>query len=149
MRIVREIEISAPRDRVWRLLSDDASRKLWMPDLIATTYPGGRPKGDPTGTTFRETMKQGGTIRSFAGEVTAYVDGRMIAVRLADNQIAMEIDYRLSRSGSGTGVRYAGHYALVGLAGGMMIGFARPMIEGMVRRQLDGLKRVAETKTSA
>lgn len=149
MRIIREIDIAAPHARVWRLLSDDANRKLWMPDLIATTYPAGRPKGDPTGSTFRETMREGGSIRSFRGEVTAFVEGRMMAVRLEDHQIGMEIEYRLNRQQHGTSVRYAGDFRLLGIIGGMMIGMARPMIEGMVGRQLDSLKRVAEAKTDA
>ena len=149
MRIVREIDIGAPHARVWQLLSDDASRKLWMPDLIATTYPAGRPTGDPTGSTFRETMREGGSIRSFAGTVTAFVEGRMMAVRLQDHQLRMEIDYRLNRNANSTGLRYSGEFQLVGVMGGMMIGMARPMIEGMVSRQLDSLKRVAEAKTDA
>lgn len=145
MRIVREISIAAPHTSVWTLIADDEARKLWVPELVATTYPSGRPKSDPTGTRFRETMREGGSIRSFAGEVAAHVEGRLRAVHLADEQMSMEIAYRLGRRISATEVRFVGRFQLAGLApGSVMMTFARPAIEARITARLARLKAVAE-----
>lgn len=145
MRIVREISIAAPHKSVWTLVSDDEARKLWIPELVATTYPSGRPKSDPTGTRFRETLREGAGIRSFAGEIAAHVEGRLRAVHLADEQIAMELAYRLGRRTSATEVRFVGRFQLAGLApGSLMMAVARPAIEARITARLARLKEVAE-----
>ena len=84
MRIVCEISIAAPHTVVWTLIANDEARKLWVPELVATTYPSGRPRSDPTGTRFRATIRDGPSIRCFVGEVAAHVEGRLRAIRLAD-----------------------------------------------------------------
>lgn len=145
MRIVREIRIAAPHTRLWDLIADDEARKLWVPDLLATTYPAGRPKSDPTGTRFRETMRDGNSIRSFAGEVSAHVEGRLRAVHLADDQIAMDLAYRLGRATSATDLRFVGEFHLNGLVpGSLMMAAARPAIEARIADRLARLKAVAE-----
>ncbi len=147
MRIVREIRIAAPHTFVWSLIADDEARKLWVPELVATTYPSGRPKSDPTGTRFRETMREGASIRTFAGRVAAHVEGRLRAVHLADDQIAMDITYRLGRRSSATEIRFVGEFQLAGLApGSMMMTAARPAIEARITDRLGRLKAVAEAK---
>lgn len=148
MRIVCEIAIAAPHGRVWQLIDDDECRKLWIPELVATTYPSGRPKGDPTGTRFRETMRDGASIRCITGEVAAHVPERLRAVRLTDTHLTMDITYRLGRGPTTTVVRYAGQFQLAGVVtaggSGMMLGLARPLVEDRVRSRLAQLKAVAE-----
>lgn len=150
MRIVREIRIAAPHSRVWTLIADDEARKLWVPELLATTYPSGRPKSDPAGTRFRETMREGETIRSYAGEVAAHVEGRLRAVHLADDQIAMDLAYRLGRCTAATEVRFVGQFRFAGLAAGsLMMSAARPAIEARIAARLARLKAVAEAPQRA
>lgn len=52
MEIARTVNIGAPIERVWPLLDDDRNLQLWMPDVIETSYPHGKPEGDPVGTRF-------------------------------------------------------------------------------------------------
>lgn len=145
MRIVQEISIAAAHARVWGLIDDDEARKLWIPDLIATTYPAGRPGSDPTGTRFRETMREGASIRSYAGEVAAHVEGRLRAVRLVDEYMSMDIEYRIGRRPAATEVRFSGIFRFAGLPqGSAMMGAARPVIEARIAAGLDRLKAVAE-----
>ena len=145
MRIVIEMSVAQSADRVWSLLSDDNLRPLWMPEHVATTYPEGRPSGDPVGTRFRETLADGPSIRTFEGEIRAYVEGRLLAVALEDAMVAIEASYRLGRAPGGTLVRYAGDYHLKGIVGGgLLMTAGRPMIEARVRRDLERLKRAAE-----
>lgn len=153
MRIIREISIAAPHTAVWPLIDDDDRRMLWLPEIVATTYPAGRPKGDPTGTRFRVTVREGETIRSFAGEVSARVEGRLRAVRLADEHMVMDVEYRIGRQPSGTSVRFAGVFTLTGVSGGaprgLLLEMARPMLERRVTDRLERLRSVAENGSSA
>lgn len=150
MRIVKEISIAAPHKLVWDLIDGDEARKLWIPDLVATTYPAGRPKSDPTGTRFRETLREGASIRSYAGEVAAHVEGRLRAVRLVDEHMSMDIEYRIGRGSAATSVRFAGVFLLSGLPpGSAMMGAARPVIEARITAGLERLKAVAEASPRA
>ena len=54
MRVVTTVQVDAPLEKVWPVLDEDENLKLWMPDVIETTYPDGKPEGDPVGTRFVE-----------------------------------------------------------------------------------------------
>lgn len=148
MRIVREIDVAAPRNGVWKLIADDAQRQLWMPDLVAITYPAGRPNGDPTGTRIRKTFKAQQSIRTYSGEVTAYVEHRLRSLHLEDEAIAMSIDYHLGGQGHVTRVRYAVSAALRNGGGGTLLGLVRPLMEARMEARLRRLKSVAEDRPS-
>jgi carbon monoxide dehydrogenase subunit G len=149
MRITREIAIAAPHMRVWELIDNDDRRRLWMPDLIATTYPRGRPTGDPAGTQIRVTLREDASIRTLSGRIEACVVGRLRAVSLADDRFEMHVSYQLGHNGGSTRVRYSGQFRLSGVGpasgGSVMFALARPIVERRVTDGLVRLKTVAET----
>ena len=79
MRQTRRLRIDAPVERVWELIDDDAKVSTWMPNIVATRYPGGKPKDNPVGARFIQEMRQGDRIDSYEGEVTEYERGRLLA----------------------------------------------------------------------
>jgi hypothetical protein len=114
-----------------------------MPDLVAITYPSGRPNGDPTGTRIRKTFKAQESIRTYSGEVTAYVEDRLRSLHLEDETIAMDIDYHLGGKGGATRVRYAVRVSLVN-GGSALMELARPLMEARMEARLFRLKSVVE-----
>jgi len=145
MRIATTVGIEAPIERVWPLLDDDANLKLWMPDVLETTYPDGKPEGDPVGTRFVQRIREGGRVNSYQGEITAYAPQHLLVVRLGDERnFETDVVYRLSRQGPGTRLDYACDVRLKSWPARIMILIGGPMMRRIVNRHMASLKRVAE-----
>jgi uncharacterized protein YndB with AHSA1/START domain len=145
MRVVTTVDIDAPIEGVWPLLDKDENIKLWMPDVIETTYPDGKPEGDPVGTRFEQKISEGGRVKPYLGEVTAYEPRRLLCVRLGDERnFSTDVTYRLSAKCSGTRLDYACDVRLFGRHSRVMILIGGPMMRRIVKRQMANLKRVAE-----
>jgi uncharacterized protein YndB with AHSA1/START domain len=145
MQIATTVEIGAPLDRVWPLINDDENLKLWMPDVVETTYPEGKPEGDPVGTRFLQRIREGGRISTYQGEVTAYEPGRLLGIRLGDaRHFVTDVTYRLSEEGPETRLDYACRVTLLSWIARVMIPIGAPMMRRIVKRHMANLQRVAE-----
>ena len=150
MRVVTTVDIAAPIERVWPLLDRDENIKLWMPDVIETTYPDGKQEGDPVGTRFEQKIREGGRINTYLGEVTAYEPHSLLGVRLGDERnFSTEVTYRLSAQGRRTRLDYACDVRLFSWLSRIMILIGGPMMRRIVKRHMANLKRVAEKGGSA
>jgi len=145
MRVVTTVQIDAPLEKVWPLLDEDENLKLWMPDVIETTYPDGKPEGDPVGTRFVQKIREGGRINIYRGEVTAYEPRRLLGVRLGDGRnFSTDVTYQLSEQGTGTRLDYACDVQLISWLSRVMSLIGSPMMRRIVKRHMANLKRVAE-----
>ena len=81
--------IHATIARVWALLDDDEKLSLWMPQLVEINYPDGKNRDAPVGTRFTQKLKEGGRIREYQGEVTAYEAPYLLGVRLFDDNLLL------------------------------------------------------------
>ena len=145
MRVVTTVHIDAPLEKVWPLLDEDKNFKLWMPDVIETTYPDGKPAGDPVGARFAQKIREGGRINTYLGEVTAYEPQRLLGVRLGDERnFSTNVTYRLSQENTGTRLDYACDVHLISWLARIMILIGGPMMRRIVKRHMANLKRVAE-----
>jgi uncharacterized protein YndB with AHSA1/START domain len=145
MRIATVVEINAPVERVWPLVAEDGNIGLWMPDVLETTYPDGRPQGDPVGTRFEQRIREGGRVSTYQGEVTAYAPQSLLGVRLQDQgNFSTDVVYRLSRQGAGTRLDYTCDVVLKSRLARLMMVIALPMTWHIVKRHMRNLKRVAE-----
>ena len=41
------LRIQAPPEKVWALLDDERKLRLWLPNIVETRYPGGKPSPFP------------------------------------------------------------------------------------------------------
>lgn len=149
MQIAQTLEIAAPRDRVWPLLDDDENLKLWMPDVVDTTYPDGKPEAgsqlSPVGTRFLQRIREGGRISTYEGQITAYEPQRLLGIRLGDNRhFFTDVTYRLSGEGGTTRLDYTCDVALTSRLGRIMIWIGGPMARRIIKRHMANLKRLAE-----
>jgi uncharacterized protein YndB with AHSA1/START domain len=149
MEIARTVKVEAPIERVWPLLDDDRNLKLWMPDVIETTYPHGKPEGDPVGTRFIQRIREGGRVGTYNGEVTAYEPARLLGVRLGDDRhFTTDVTYRLSEEGGATRLDYLCRVQLHSWLARIMSVIGAPMTRRIVTRHMAKLKRVAEEGTA-
>jgi uncharacterized protein YndB with AHSA1/START domain len=147
MRIATTIDIDAPTRRVWALLEDERNLRLWMPDVLETTYPGGKPEGDPGGARFLQKIREGGRVSTYEGEVTACEPPRLLGVRLGDGRhFETDVVYRLSERGAATRLDYDCEVRLKSWLGRLMIVVGGPMARRIVKRHMANLKRVAEER---
>jgi len=150
MRVATTVDIDAPIERVWPLLDRDENLKLWMPDVIETTYPGGKPEGDPVGTRFEQKIREGGRVNTYLGEVTAYEPRRLLGVRLGDERnYSTDVTYRLNAKGTGTRLDYACDVKLLSWLSRVMILIGGPMMRRIVKRHMANLRRVAKRRVGA
>lgn len=150
MRVETTVQIDAPLERVWPLLDEDENLKLWMPDVIETTYPDGKPEGDPVGARFEQKIREGGRINTYLGEVTAYEPRRLLGVRLGDERnFSTDVSYRLTKQGTGTRLDYACDVQLFSWLSRVMILIGGPMMRRIAKRHMAILKRVAEEGVGA
>jgi uncharacterized protein YndB with AHSA1/START domain len=145
MRLTTAVDIAAPVERVWPLIAEDRNIGLWMPDVLETTYPDGRPPGDPVGTRFEQRIREGGRVGTYQGVVTAYAPQQILGVRLEDQgNFATDVVYRLSRQGAGTRLDYTCDVVLKSWLARLMMVIGLPMTWRIVKRHMRNLKRVAE-----
>ncbi len=150
MQIKTAIEIEAPIGVVWPLLDADENLKLWMPDVVETTYPEGKSEGNPVGTRFVQRIREGGRISTYQGEVTAYEPHRLLGVRLGDERnFVTDVTYRLSEQGNATRLDYDCQIRLKNWLGRIMSVIGIPMARRIVARHMENLKRVAEERAKA
>lgn len=150
MRVMATVDINAPLDKVWPLLDEDENLKLWMPDVIETSYPDGKPEGDRVGTRFAQKIREGGRVNTYFGKVTAYEPGRLLGVRLGDERkFTTDVTYRLSEQGTGTRLDYACDVQLLSWLSRLMIWIGGPMMRRIVKRHMANLKRAAEERGGA
>lgn len=147
MHITTTVDIEAPIDVVWPLLNEDENLNLWMPDVIETSYPDGKQAGDPVGTRFIQKIREGGGIKTYDGQVTAYEPRQLLGVRLGDDSnFQTDVTYRLSEDGAGTRLDYDCEITLKSWFGRIMSVIGVPMARQIVRRHMANLKRVAEER---
>ena len=136
--------INASPETVFRYIDEEDKIKLWIPELVANEFPHGKPKENPVGTKFIQKLKEGGRVRSYEGEVTAYEKNRALSIRLGNKGFTVDVDYRVEPQGSGSRldftckVQYKSWF--FGLMGKLFSGF---MVK-VANKQMDQLKEAAE-----
>lgn len=149
MAITFQVDIEAPLEQVWALLDDETRLPLWMPEVMETVYPEDRDRSTPVGTTFRQKLKEGGRIKEYEGEVTAYEAPRMLGIRIGDGRFFVDVTYALSPIGTGTRLDYRAEVVVETLLARIMGFLFRPLTMRILRRHMVNLKRVAEDAAAA
>lgn len=145
MRQTRSLRVNAPAAKVWELIDDDRKLTLWMPHIVATRYPNGKPQVDRVGTRFVQEMTENGKISSYEGEVTEYEPGKLLGVLLRPEAFAMHVVYHVEGDEDWTRLDYGCDVKPTSWKGRLMLLVGKKMFNGILDQQLARLKRVAET----
>ena len=149
MAITFQVDIEAPLEQVWTLLDDETQLPLWMPEIVETVYPEDRDRDALVGTTFRQKIKEGGRVKEYEGEVTAYQPPQKLGIRLGDGQFFFDVTYQLSPIGTGTRLDYSAELVTKTLLARVMGFLFRPLTMRILNRHMVNLKRVAEDAAAA
>ena len=145
MEITESIDIEAPPSRVFKLIEDPQSAKLWMRGLeeVRITH---RPANGRVGTRFVQRIKEGRRRAEYQGEVTAHEKPRHFAVRIGAERFGFDIDYRLSEAQGGTRLHYTARSTAP--TKGLAAAFFARLTRRLARKQLRRLKEAVETRSS-
>jgi len=145
MRISQEVRIEAKPETVWHWLGDPARATSWMASVSQTEILRRTP--DWAGTTFRETLKEGGRATEIRGTVTAYVPKRHMAFHLEGEFNTADVVWEIRQEGATVVVSQDANVAFKGalrvfslLAGPLM----RKQITRQARHELSRLKDLCE-----
>ena len=149
MRQTRSLRVNAPVTRVWELIDDSEKLPLWMPNIVSTRYPDGKPEGNPIGTRFIQELKEGQTTSSYEGEVTEYQPGRLLGVMLRPQAFVMHVVYHVEGDEDWTRLDYGCVVEPTTWKGRFVLIVGKRMLKAILDQQLALLKHVAETGTPA
>lgn len=144
MRQTRSIRINAPPPTVWELVADEDKLPLWMPNVVRTTYPKGKPKGNPIGAKFVQELRNGEATSSYEGEITEYQEGKLVAKLLRPEAFAMHIVYHVEGDEDWTRLDYGCDLRPNTWRGYLMTWYGRKLLNSILDQQLARLKLVAE-----
>ena len=144
MKCVYTLDIHAPADKVFDLIHDPEKHKLWLQGVEETRYVGDYDAANPVGTKFKQRIREGGRVKEYDGEVTAFARPKHLGIRLFSPQFSVQVDYRLTPVGDSTRLDYSadvtcGHWFFRLLA--RLFSF---FMKGMLRKQMAKLKELAE-----
>ncbi len=145
MRQTRRLRVNAPANKVWDLIDDDSKLPLWMPNIVSTCYPNGKPRDYLVGTRFIQEMNENGKISSYEGEVTEYQPGKLLGVLLLPEAFAIHVVYHVEGDEDWTVLDYGCDVKPKTWKGRFMLILGKKMLNGILDQQLARLKRVAET----
>jgi hypothetical protein len=146
MRQTRSIRINAQPQSVWELISNDKKLPLWMPNIVSTKYPAGKPKGNPVGAKFVQEMRDGETVSAYEGEITEYQEGKLLAKLLRPQAFAMHMVYHIEGDDDWTRLDYGCDVRPTTWRGYLMVWYGRKLLNSILDQQLARLKLVAEGK---
>lgn len=144
MRIVRTLRIWAPAARVWGLIDDERQIPRWMPSVLDTRYPQGKPAGNPIGARFLQQMQEGGKVSEYEGEVIAYEPGRMLGVRLLPQAFKIDVRYIVTGDEDQTQLDYICDMWARTWKGSAILLLGTKMLGGIAEQQMLRLKLLAE-----
>jgi carbon monoxide dehydrogenase subunit G len=137
------VEIGADPSAVFAFISEPRERVQWVDELVETVELSPPPLGP--GSTFTLRIREGGRIVDYAAEVLALERDRRYAVRMTRGSMVITVDHLLEPTAAGTRVEArvttTSTSRLVRLAGSLAVGMTR----GIIERQLQRLKTVAES----
>jgi uncharacterized protein YndB with AHSA1/START domain len=137
------VEVGAEPPAVFALVSEPGQRARWVDELVETVEISPPPLGP--GSTFILRIREGSRIVDYAAEVLAIEEDRRYTVRMIRGSMVMTVDHLLAPTAAGTRVEArvttTSTSRLMRLAGSL----AADMTRGIVERQLQRLKAVAET----
>src|SRR5207249_11768196 len=99
---------------------------------------------NPVRAKFKQKMREGGKVKEYDGEVTAFARPKHLGIRLYSPQFSVQVDYRLTPRDSGTHLDYAADVSCGHWFVRVMVRIFSFFMRGIVKKQLRQLKQLAE-----
>jgi uncharacterized protein YndB with AHSA1/START domain len=139
------LEMDAPVEKVFELIHDPEKHKLWLQGVEETRYVGAYDPANPVGARFRQKIREGGKVKEYDGEVTAFARPKHLGIRLFSPQFSVQVDYRLTPQDRGTRLDYSAEVSCRSWFFRMMAAVFGWLMKGVLRKQMSKLKELAET----
>jgi carbon monoxide dehydrogenase subunit G len=137
-------EIHAPVEKVFDLIHDPEKHKLWLQGVEETRYVGDYDPENPVGAKFKQRIREGGRVKEYDGEVTAFTRPSHLGIRLSSPLFAVQVDYRLTPVGGGTRLDYAAEVSCFHWLFRLMARIFGPLTRIILKKQMQKLKELAE-----
>lgn len=145
MQITLSTDINAPIERAFATVDDQDKILEWAEGVEAITPGTPWDPDNPVGSRFTQTIREGGRLATYDGEILAYDKPHHIAITLSSAQFTMRVDYRFSaidadRTRLDYAVEMTMHTLIARFMGRLFAGFTRRL----ARQQVGALKTYAE-----
>ena|SRR5438552_17432496 len=137
-------DINAPIEKVFDLIHDPEKHKLWLQGVEETRYVGPYDAANPVGAKFKQKIREGGRVKEYDGEVTAFARPKHVGIRLWSPQFSVTVDYCLTPLDRGTRLDYSCDVACGHWFFRLMAKLFSFFMRGMLRKQMLKLKELAE-----
>lgn len=142
------IDIHAPIETVFECINDNEKQKIWMEGLKETRYPEGYDPSNPVGTKFVQKIKEGGRVIEYDGEVIAYDEPKLTAVRIGNNSFSVKAFYELSEIPEGTRLNYRAEMGSANMLTKVMGFLFSWLTKRILHKQMTKLKELAEQESN-
>jgi uncharacterized protein YndB with AHSA1/START domain len=144
MHLTYSQEINAPIEKVFDLIHDPEKHKLWLQGVEETRYVGEYDPENRVGAKFKQRIREGGRVKEYDGEVTAFAQPKHLGIRLWCPQFSVVVDYRLTPLERGTYLDYTADLTCRHWFFRLMARCFSFLMQGMLKKQLRKLKELAE-----
>jgi carbon monoxide dehydrogenase subunit G len=134
MRITHTIVIAASPAEVFCWIDDPERAKRWMSSVESSRILHETP--ERVGTTFVETVAEGGRSTELRGTVVGYEPDRWLAMHLVGESHAVDVEFRLEPAAAGTRLTQDAELRFRGTARVMML-FLGSILKRKIRRQTE------------
>ena len=145
MQITYTQEIHAPMEKVFDLIADPEKHKLWLKGVEETRHLEPYDPENPVGTKFKQRIREGGRVKEYDGEVTAFARPKHLGIRLFAPQFSVTVDYHLTPLESGSRLDYLAEFTCGSWFFRLLGRIFSFLMRGMLRKQMLKLKELAES----
>lgn len=150
MHIIRTVNIDAPSELIWELLTDVEQIKRWTPSLISD-----EPLTDgPTqvGQISKMKIKEGSKVVAYESEIASYQPTTHLGIILRGGSLGtgpMHVDYQITPKADGIVMTYTSRWEAHGLMLKLMSPIITKMANNNVTETMNQLKSLAEKEAKA
>jgi uncharacterized protein YndB with AHSA1/START domain len=144
VRIVERVEIAAPPDEVWAVISDPPTHTDWRPALVEFRQVTEGPLR--VGSRIHEELAWRGRTIEIEDEVTAFEPNRRLGIHGGWKSADFDFDLLLEPSGTGTAVTFDWTFLPKSLLMKVAAPFLRRTFQRSTAEETEGLKRYVENR---
>jgi uncharacterized protein YndB with AHSA1/START domain len=143
--IESQIDIKAPPERVFELVSDIDRMPQWMDNLLESEYLSVFDPVRAIGTGFRQRASEMGREFIYEGRITAYDPPSKFAISVESKEFALEIKINIMPTKDGSKLEYKAEMTRASFKIRLLASAFTSVAEKTLARQLANLKKLAES----
>lgn len=145
MKLSYEIDIKAPIETVFALISDIEHLRQWLDSLEESRYLSHFDPDNPIGTPFRQRAREMGQAIEYEGKIVTYERPRRFGVRVGAKQLTLDMQYRLASIDAGTRLTCTVEMIKASFKARLLATAASSLAEKRLDTHMKKLRAVAET----